>query len=79
MLSEHERNANGARVPHINKAPLSTCHRQTSNTHQEGKFISNRMVGEGLIEEMKLELGLKICDWAKINSEKGKGHWGTPN
>lgn len=42
----------------------------TGKTHKKEKFIRDRMVGGGLIEEFKIKLGLKRCDWAKIRMAK---------
>ena len=44
----------------------------TGKTHKKGKFIRDGMVGEGLIEEFKIYLSLKRCDWAKINPRMAK-------
>lgn len=61
----------------MNKGALAKCHmRDTGNSHKRGELIRDRRIGKGLIEGLRLELGFERCDWAKINPEKGEGHWG---
>ena len=36
------------------------------NTQKHGSFLRHKMMKEGLTEEMKLELGFKICDSAAL-------------
>ena len=62
----------GVRLLIISQAALAKCHiRAISSTHRSRVHL-RQDGGEGLMEEMKLECGLKRCDWTKINPERAE-------
>lgn len=64
----------GVRLLIMSQAVLAQCHICAISSTRRSRVHLRQDGGEGLMDEMKLECGLKICDWTKINPERCGGH-----